>query len=273
MTISCTFRISHASSIKAKPLLFKIDIRKAFDSVKWGYILDLLQRRGFPCKFRNWVRALLHSSSSRILLNEVAGPPIIHGHGLRQGDPLSPLLFGIIIDPLQRILEVATRKGLLHKIRGRSTVVRTSLYADEKAMFMAPIKRDIDNLSGILKGFGEVTGLHANFNKSLVVPIECADINLEHILQSLPATITSFPMRYLGLPLSGWQLKKVDFIFLEEKVAAKLTPWEGKNITAIGRTTLVKTSLSSQVVYYITPLVVPPKHPLQHKQTFFKPQP
>lgn len=65
-------------------------------------------------------------------------------------------------------------------------------------------------------------------------------------------------MRYLGLPLSVRQLKRVDFQFLEDKVAAKLVPWEGNDITAIGRTTPVKSVLSSQAVYYITPLVVPP---------------
>lgn len=243
---------------KTASLLFKLDIRKAFDSVRWEYILDLLRRRGFPCKFRNWVAALLNSSSSRILLNVVPGPAIFHRCGFRQGDPLSPLLFVISIDPLQQLLELATRKGLLHKIRGRGTIMRTSLYADDAAVFMAPIKRDIDNLAAILKGFGEVSGLQTNFSKSSFIPIKCAHLNLEHITQSLPAVRASFPMRYLGLPLSVWQLKKVDFQFLEDKAAAKLIPWEGNNITTIGCTTLVKSSLASQVVYYITPLIVPP---------------
>ena len=103
---------------KTPALLFKLDIRKAFDSVKWEFILDLLQRRGFPSKFRDWIAALLCSSSSRCLLNGLPGPPIYHGRGFRQGDPISPLLFVLAIDPLHQILELATRKGLLHKIRG-----------------------------------------------------------------------------------------------------------------------------------------------------------
>ena len=75
---------------KTPSLLFKLDIRKAFDSVKWGYMLDLLQRLGFPDRFRAWIAALLSSSSSRILLNGIPGPPIKHGKGFRQADPISP---------------------------------------------------------------------------------------------------------------------------------------------------------------------------------------
>ena len=121
-----------------------------------------------------------------------------------RGDSISPLLFVIAIDPLQRLLDLATRKKLLHRIRGRGVMVRTSLYADDAAVFMAPIKKDIDIFSAILRGFGEVTGLCTNFHKSSVVPIRCNNLNLGHILQSMPATMASFPLRYLGLPLSVW---------------------------------------------------------------------
>jgi hypothetical protein len=55
-------------------LLFKLDIRKAFDSVSWEYIIDLLQRRGFPPRFRNWILALFSTATSRVLTNGVPPP-------------------------------------------------------------------------------------------------------------------------------------------------------------------------------------------------------
>jgi hypothetical protein len=93
-------------------LLFKLDIYKAFDSIRWEYILDLLQRRGFPPRFRDWISVLFSTATLRVLLNGIAGAPISHDRGLRQGDPLSPLLFVIAIDPLSQILDNATRLGL-----------------------------------------------------------------------------------------------------------------------------------------------------------------
>ena len=63
-------------------ILLKLDIKKAFDSVRWSFLLDLLQNLGFPAKFRNWVAALLVTASSRVMLNGVPGLPIIHGGAL-----------------------------------------------------------------------------------------------------------------------------------------------------------------------------------------------
>lgn len=198
----------------------------------------------------------------------MAGSPIKHDRGLRQGDPLSPLLFVIAIDPLQQILDVATRKGFLHKIRGRGVMMRTSLYADDAVVFMAPIKRDVDNLAAILRGFGEVMGLCTNFHKSSMVPIRCNHLDLMHITQSLSASRVSFPLCYLGLPLSVWQLKLVDLQFLVDKVASRLRTYEGQNITTIGRAALVKSVTTSQVIYFITPLVIPPS--ILHSVTKFE---
>lgn len=65
-------------------------------------------------------------------------------------------------------------------------------------------------------------------------------------------------MRYLGLPLSTHSLKKTDCQFLVDKVAAKLPPWQGNKINSAGRSTLVKSVLTSLVIYHITALDVLP---------------
>jgi mannosylglycoprotein endo-beta-mannosidase len=131
---------------KTPTVFLKLDIKKAFDSVRWDYLLDLMQRCGFPSRYRNWVTALLITSSSRVLLNGVPGAPIVHGRGLRQGDPLSPLLFDLAIDPLQEFLDLASTNGDQHRLHGRGPSIRTSLYVDDAAIFIAPFKEGLSNL-------------------------------------------------------------------------------------------------------------------------------
>lgn len=118
-----------------------------------------------------------------------------------------------------------------------------------------PIKEDIDNLATILMGFGEVTGLVTNVQKSVVVPIRCEGLNLNSILHGFLAACASFPMHYLGLPFSVHCLRSIDFQPLVAKIANKL--WRGKLFMAAGRCTLFKSIMASQAIYHLTSFVVP----------------
>ena len=139
---------------------------------------------------------------------------------------------------MKQLLDLATSHGLLHKIRGRGSILRTSLYADDAMVVVAPFKEDIQNLSRILATVGEVTGLCTSFQKSSVIPIRCGNIDLDDVLQGMPAERASFPIKYLGLPLSVWSLRKADFQPLVDKMANKIPTWNGKLFNVAGRTAL-----------------------------------
>jgi hypothetical protein len=85
---------------KTAALLFKLDISKAFDSVRWDYLIALLAHRGFPTRWINWITSLLSSSTSTVMLNGVPLTPIQHGRGLRQGDPLPPPFSSYLLSTL-----------------------------------------------------------------------------------------------------------------------------------------------------------------------------
>jgi hypothetical protein len=73
------------------------------------------------------------------MLNGQPGRPIKHVRGLRQGAPLSPMLFILAMDPLQQLLVKATEAGLLTPIGADPIKMRMSLYADDAVMFLRPI--------------------------------------------------------------------------------------------------------------------------------------
>jgi len=120
------------------------------------------------------------------------------------------------------------------------------MYADDKAIFVKPYKRDVTTLAEILAKFGDATGLKTNVEKSSLIPIRCQGLNLDEVLSNFPIRQARFPTKYLGLPLTNTRLRRIDFQSLVDKAVSKLTVWNGKNINHAGRSTLVKVVLTSQ---------------------------
>lgn len=77
----------------------------------------------------------------------------------------------------------------------------------------------------------------------------CADINLDEVLEASPASRTSFPIKYLGMPLATKRHRKVDFQYLLVIASYKLSNWHGRNISHVGRLVLAKFVLSAQPVH------------------------
>jgi hypothetical protein len=111
------FKIDDPDLMRVSKHIFNEYSTKAFDTISWEYLFELLQRKGFLPKWRNWISLIVTSSSSAVRLNGKKGAQIKHRRGLRQGDPLSPFLFILAIDSLQYIIQTTTEEGLLSPLR------------------------------------------------------------------------------------------------------------------------------------------------------------
>ena len=99
--------------------MLKLDIARAFDSVSWPFLLDTLRHLGFGRRWCEWVCILLGTASTRVLINGSPGSPIIHRCGFRQGDPLSPMFFVMVIDNLNTLFCRAVADGVLQRLTTR----------------------------------------------------------------------------------------------------------------------------------------------------------
>jgi len=242
----------HYHQTKTPACLIKLDITKAFDSVSWEYLIELLGVRGFPTKWLNWLAIILRSSSSAYLLNGCPGDSIKHHRGLRQGDPLSPYLFILAIDVLNAIFDLATEHGFLSKLKGRQAQLRISMYADDAVIFSNPKQEDITCIMDIMKALGEATGLQINMQKSSVALIRCTNIDMDDVLQDFLGQRTNFPLQYLGLSLTLGRLKMVHLQYIQDRAKRRVVGWQGWLLNIAGRRELVRSILSSLPVYLLT---------------------
>uniref|UniRef100_A0A453GFV2 Reverse transcriptase domain-containing protein n=1 Tax=Aegilops tauschii subsp. strangulata TaxID=200361 RepID=A0A453GFV2_AEGTS len=157
----------------APRILLKLDLARAFDSVSWPFLFEVLRRYGFSARFLGWIAILLSSASTKVILNGAPGPAIWHRYGLRQGDPVSPQLFVLAVDTLGRLFRCAAELNVLQKLHPRRALPVLLLYADDVILFCHPSTSDTLAVRDILQLFGRASGLWVNFQKSTATLIRC----------------------------------------------------------------------------------------------------
>lgn len=145
---------------KRKIVILKIDFKKAFGKIEHSLILEVMSHKGFSSKWINWIKSIFKSASSAILLNGVPGKSFTYKRGVRQGEPLSPLLFVLAADFLQTIVNKAWSLGvlkhpLLEDFGGDYLIVQ---YADDTLFIMPTDARILFNFMGILRSFTDSIG-------------------------------------------------------------------------------------------------------------------
>ncbi|KAI0522856.1 hypothetical protein KFK09_005241 [Dendrobium nobile] len=143
----------------------KLDIRKAFDSVSREFLLARLVQKGFPNLFIKWIKSCITDVNFSIMLNGALEGYFSSSAGLRQGCPLSPYLFCIVMDVLSNLLESRGFRGI--------TVDKYSLshllYADDVLIFGEATLENCSILVNILRDFADATGLHINYEKCAIM--------------------------------------------------------------------------------------------------------
>lgn len=110
----------------------------------------------------------------------------------------------------------------------RQAKLRSSLYADDAALFANPSPSELERLQKILRLFAECSGLKVNMTKTEIFPIRMQESMVHNIIQNFLGKISKFPGKYLGLPLHTRKLRRVDAQPLIDKIGARLPGWKGK---------------------------------------------
>ena len=145
--------------------------------------------------------------------------------GLRQGDPLSPILFNIVVDMLAILINRAKDEGQVsgvvpHLVDGGLSILE---YADDTILFMYHDIEKATNMKMLICAFEQLSGLKINFHKSEIFCFGQAKEMERQYSQLFGCQSGKYPFRYLGIPIHFRKLSNADWRIIEEKFEKKLS--------------------------------------------------
>ncbi|GJX12486.1 RNA-directed DNA polymerase, eukaryota [Tanacetum coccineum] len=200
-----------------KAMIFKVDFEKAFDSVRWDFLDEVLHKFGFGDKWRGWIQGCLSSAMGSILVNGLY-------KSIRLDDSLS----------------------LSHLF-----------YADDVVFVGKWDKLKFSTIVNVLKWFFLASGLKINIHKSKLMGIGIPQDVVASTASSIGCATLTSPFNYLGVKVGGNMSRLVSWDEVTAKISSRLSKWKLKTLSVGGRYTLIKYVLSSLPLYYFSIFKVP----------------
>jgi len=199
---------------KRKGAVLKIDLSKAYDRINWLYIRMLLTHLGFNYSFISWIMGCITNVSFAVLINGAASHFFNSQRGLRQGCPLSPLLFLLVAEGLSRLIHKARRE---EKVKGIEVAINLFithlLFVDDILIFSNGSLNELKELKSIFDLFLKATGMQINSRKSQVCVADFGRRErtlMENLFPFHPQDM-DYPFKYLGFWLKPAAYKKEDW--------------------------------------------------------------
>ena len=238
--------------------MLKIDIRKAFDTVCWDFVIKVLEAQQFPPIFITWVTECISSPRFSVAINgELAG--FFEGKkGLRQGDSISPYLFIMLMEVLSRLLDKAESDGSfrLHPLCSSPKLTHL-LFADDLLVFSDGSTASTDGIKVVMNHFKEWSGLDTNEAKSEIFYGGYSETQASVLSGLSGFRRGAFPTRYLGLPLSPNKISAATLQPFIDRITSKLHSWTVKVLSFAGKVTLISSVIFGMVNFWSSVFVLP----------------
>nr|GEY85242.1 RNA-directed DNA polymerase, eukaryota [Tanacetum cinerariifolium] len=214
-------------------IIFKVDFAKAYDSVRWDLLLDVLQAFGFGPSWCKWICGIFSSNMAPILVN---GSPTAEFPfscefpffcGLKQGDPLAPLLFIHIMESLHISVSRAANDGVFKGLQIQGSLSLSHLFYADDAIFIGEWSDDnLDNLIRIFNCFHLASGLKINVNKSQVLGVGFPPVIVNQGASHISCSVMHLPFKYLGVMVGDHMSRYSAWSSSIQKIRTRLSKWK-----------------------------------------------
>jgi hypothetical protein len=180
-------------------MIVSLDVEKVFDKIKLAFMIKVLERSGNQGPYLKIVKAIYSKSVANIKLNGEKLEVIPLKSGNRQGCPLSPYLFNIVLEVLARAIR---QQKDIKGIQIGKEEVKISLFADDMRVFLSDPKISTTELLNLINSFSEAAAYKINSNKSVAFLYAKVKRAEKEIRETTPFTIVTNNIQYLGVTLT-----------------------------------------------------------------------
>ena len=261
--------IQFAAAKNISGLLHFLDFEKAFDTVEWTFIQRTFKHFNFGPSIINWINTFYNNIESCVLNNGWSTHFFKPQRGVRQGCPLSPYLFIFCVEILaERIRNNKDSKGIF--VHGNE--IKISQYADDTTLILDGTKKSLTSSLQVLDDFKTISGLKLNNRKTEVLwiganagrkDILCPEKDLKWVTDKVKA---------LGVWFSTNSEVSLEINYSEKltKINNSLGCWEYRRLSLLGKITVLKSLIASQLVYILSPLPTNHRVVKEINNIFFK---
>ena len=229
-------------------IILAIDYRKVFDTIKTDFIMNCLGIFGFGMYFRHWINIILLNRTFCVKNGGHISKEYVMGRGVRQGCPLSPLLFILAIELLGISVRQSDKiKGIIVRVNHYPIRHKIKQYADDTTFLLNGLI-DFREILSKIKEFAVISGLYINKNKTFAMKLGKSNIKVD-VFDGIKFTDK---IKLLGIHFSNsesarniqenWE-KRI------ENLEKNLTNWSRRKLTLFGKVTIIKTFGISQFIY------------------------
>ncbi|CAA7024087.1 unnamed protein product [Microthlaspi erraticum] len=248
------------SMCKTKYVAIKTDMSKAYDRVEWSFLKALMLKLGFAETWVSWILSCITLVSYQVLINGEAKGNLLPTRGLRQGDPLSPFLFILLTEALVAQLKGAEEEGKITgmRIARACPTISHLLFADDSLFFCKAEVLQCTELMRVIQCYGLASGQQLNVNKSSIFFGSKVPHDVRHTLKNALGIHKEGGMgSYLGLPENISGSKQKVFVFVRDRLNARINSWSAKFLSKGEKEVLLKSVAQALPTYVMSCFLLP----------------
>jgi len=242
---------------KQEGMIMLIDFEKAFDSLEWHYIDEVLKVYKSGEEFKRWCKVLYTNSNSCVINGGNFSKFFTLERGCRQGDPLSPYLFILAIEPLARAIENSDNiKG----IKVKDKTYKLGQYADDTFLLLNGSTESLEGATNLLNMFYRCSGLKTNVEKTQVAWLGSKTQSLDRLQPHVKMKwVNSFCLLGIKFNADLDEMVKINFEPKFMEIEALLKEYQKRKLSLLGKVTVIKSLAIPKLVHLFSVLPSPPQ--------------